>query len=132
MLKKPQGCRAGEHDIDPNPYSMDAGYLQAADGTRVDGQWLRYRCRSCSHTTEDFVPEDAGSRAAEAVVATNLRRPTAREGPRAVSPNVWERPMVLWMVAVVVLALAAFGYFWDSNLRQSVIPDPKTQQQPTR
>jgi len=109
---KSRGCKAGEHDFETTPYRVDAGYQQAPDGTRVDGQWLRFRCRRCHHTAEQWQPEGASAPVGPPKLAT---------GEEALAPErpsgFWERPAVIWAIIAVALALAAYGYYYDSHVR---------------
>lgn len=130
---KAQGCRAGQHEIDPTPYSVDAGYLQAADGSRVDGRWVRHRCLDCGHIKERFQPDDPEDPRVSHLnldgVWSASRAERARTRP-ASSQNFWERPMAWLAIGLVVLALAVWAWTWDSHIRPSVIKD--TPGQPSR
>ena len=115
-----RGCRSGDHDFEDTPYAVDAGYQQMPDGTRVDGQWLRYRCRRCHHTAERWQPE--GAPAPER--PRSLR--TGDEALAAAAPaNFWERPVVIWAIILLVVALAAYGYVWDSRVRNATPAAPE-------
>jgi hypothetical protein len=111
---KSRGCRAGDHDFEGKPYAVDAGYQQMPDGTRVDGQWLRYRCRRCHHTAERWLPEGAPVPEAPRQLHTGADELAAEP-----ATPFWERPALIWAIIVIVLALAAYGYVWDSRVRSA-------------
>src|SRR5437763_5562341 len=118
-IVKARGCRAGDHDFGERPYAVDAGYQQMPDGTRVDGQWLRYRCRRCHHTAERWQPEGAPPPASPGSLHTSA------DALVAPATNFWERPAVIWAIVLTALALAAYGYVWDSHVRNAPSAAPE-------
>ena len=36
----------------------------------------------------------------------------ADRGPK----SVWERPLLYWLLALLVVAIAAYGYYWDAHV----------------
>ena len=115
---KSRGCRAGDHDFEQSPYAVDAGYQQMPDGTRVDGQWLRYRCRRCRHTAELWQPE--GAPAPVPQLQMGGEQLSARS-----ATAFWERPAVIWAILLAVVALAVYGYIWDSRVHSSAPSAPE-------
>jgi anti-sigma factor RsiW len=118
---KERRCRSGQHEYEKAPFRVDAGYLQGPDGSRIDGRWLRFRCERCHHTTDRWEPENADPQEAG---GANLNGPwTLRDevatARRPAAGSFWERPLVIWILVLVVAALAAYGYYWDSRVRTS-------------
>src|SRR5688500_253888 len=103
---KSRRCPPGKHEYESTPHRVDAVYQTTPNGERVDGRWLSFRCARCRHTHEEWESDPSDPRAAQVVV-----RPWADTEEDVVHvpqpSSIWERPVLLWILIVVVAAFAA-------------------------
>jgi hypothetical protein len=86
--------------------------------------WQTFVCERCGHSTERWQPHSAEQ--ADAQVNTSgawsIRESALQPPPPR---NIWERPLLLWLLAAVVLAVACYGYYWDSRVKSSTVLGPE-------
>src|SRR5262245_40943016 len=117
-------CPPDRHEFPETPRSEYAGYQQTPDGRRVDGMWQTFVCERCGHSTERWQPHGAEPAAAQVNTsgAWSIRESALQSPPPR---NIWERPLLLWLLAAVVLAVACYGYYWDSRVQSTTVQGPE-------
>lgn len=119
---KSRRCSQGRHDYPDEPYRVDAGYQQAPDGSRIDGRWLSFRCDNCGHIAERWESDDPRSEQ----LPPRTWHESERGEPRTRAPrSIWEKPAVYVILVALVLAAAAYGYYWDSRVERALRRSPE-------
>jgi hypothetical protein len=121
---RPHRCPPDRHEFADAPRNEYAGYQQTRDGRRIDGKWQTFVCQRCGHTTERWHAEGTDTEAAELNTAGAW---AINEDVLAPPPprSIWDRPLLLWLLAALVLAVALYGYYWDSRVRPSTVLPPQ-------